>query len=172
MKTISLVVLLVSLLALVGGSTRADRSGPGAASDGVPATATPSPLGARAAIIARDGIPPTLTPTPSPTPSPTPDTRTALEICRDHPDRYNWRPYALAAGFPDWVLPELEGVIRVESTFDLCAINRTSGATCWIQQYPGGEEFLDPAVCMDQGFMKWEAGGRDFWQHWRQWWGR
>lgn len=95
----------------------------------------------------------------------------ARQICYQNPDRYEWRKYALAAGFPESVLPELEYIISTESGFDLCAVNREiSGATCWIQQTPGGDDFFDPTTCMAQGYYKWVAGGRDFWQHWYQWW--
>lgn len=94
----------------------------------------------------------------------------ARQKCYAREDRYDWRSYALAAGFPESVLPELEYVVSKESGGDLCAVNVSSGATCWIQQFPGGDAFLDPSTCMAQGYAKWVAGGHDFWQHWFQWW--
>jgi hypothetical protein len=97
-------------------------------------------------------------------------TSTWVGGCYDHPDRYNWQPYARAAGFPEWAMEELAYVIHVESRGDLCAVNSSSGATCWIQQYPGGTAFLDPVVCMAQGYAKWLDGGQAFERHWYRWW--
>jgi hypothetical protein len=91
----------------------------------------------------------------------------AMAACLVHPDRYNWRAYAAAY---DWPLDELANVIAHESTGDLCAVNASSGATCWIQQHPGGVAFLDPATCMAQGYSKWVSGGRSFYAHWYAWW--
>jgi hypothetical protein len=92
--------------------------------------------------------------------------------CANHPDRYNWQPYALAAGFPEWAMSELAVIISHESGGDLCAVNSSSGASCWIQQLPGGPQFFDPVRCMSQGYSKWVDGGQSFYRHWYQWWGR
>lgn len=95
----------------------------------------------------------------------------ALEQCRQNPDRYNWKAYALAAGFPaDVVNGEMEYVIQNESGGDLCARNPSSGAICWVQQISGEPKYLDPATCMAVGFAKWVDGGRDFHKHWYRWW--
>lgn len=91
----------------------------------------------------------------------------AMAACLVHPDRYNWRAYAAAY---DWPLDELANVIAHESGGDLCAVNASSGATCWIQQHPGGAAFLDPATCMAQGYSKWVSGGRSFAAHWYAFW--
>ncbi len=162
-------VLALSLVIAVGstGAERGNEPGPPQTLE-APIPRAPLEFQSLPALV-REGIPPTVTVTPMPVPTATP---VPLEACKVHPDRYNWRPYAIAAGFPDWVLSELAGVIRIESRGDLCAINSSSGATCWIQQYPGGEAFLGPGTCMAQGFAKWKAGGQDFWQHWYQWWAR
>ena len=94
-------------------------------------------------------------------------TNPSLEECYNNPDRYNWRAYAAVY---DWPLDELAVVIDNESKGDLCAINPTSGAICWIQEISGSYAYLDPAACMAQGYSKWVSGGRSFWQHWYQWW--
>lgn len=125
------------------------------------------------------------TPTTAPTPVPTvrADARpgaalstniaAALEQCRQNPDRYNWKAYALAAGFPAHVVDgEMEYVIGHESGGDLCARNPSSGAICWVQQISGEAKYLDPATCMGIGFAKWVDGGRDFYKHWYRWWVR
>lgn len=130
---------------------------------------------------------------PEPEPAPQPVSAAALSphvealpalpplptACHDHPDRFNWQKYALAVGFPqDVVDGELAKIVQAESTGDLCAVNSSSGATCWIQQLPGGPQFFDPISCMSQGYSKWVDGGRNypdrspFWQHWYQWWER
>lgn len=96
----------------------------------------------------------------------------ALAQCREHPDRFNWRPYAIAVGFPEWVLDELAYVVQNESGGDLCARNPSSGAICWVQQISGEARFLDPATCMAIGYSKWVDGGRDFYKHWFRWWVR
>ena len=99
--------------------------------------------------------------------------KVAPQSCYDNPDRYNWQKYALLVGFPADVMPELQKIINVESGGgDLCAINQKSGASCWIQQLPGGEQFFDPYTCMSQGYAKWLDGGRSFYRHWYQWWGQ
>lgn len=100
---------------------------------------------------------------------PYPGDDAAIE-CAQHPDRFNWEPYALAAGFPEHVLPELAHVIQRESSGDLCAVNPSSGAICWIQQISGEDLYYDPAACMAIGYAKWVDGGYDFWRHWYQWW--
>jgi hypothetical protein len=94
-------------------------------------------------------------------------TVSSYEECLVHPDRYNWMAYAVQY---DWPLDELANVIQHESGGDLCAINPTSGATCWIQNHPGGAAFLDPQTCMAQGYGKWISGGRSFATHWYAFW--
>lgn len=138
---------------------------------------------------------PQIDPEPVPTPEPAPQPVSAAALsphvealpalpplpssCYDHPDRFNWQKYALAVGFPpDVVDGELAKIVQAESTGDLCAVNSSSGATCWIQQLPGGPQFFDPISCMSQGYSKWVDGARNypdrspFWQHWYQWWER
>jgi len=134
---------------------------------------------------------PTNTPTPLPTFTPTPVPPTATPVpyvpprvsaqgsapqpiatggCHGHPDRYNWQKYAYLVGFPEWVMPELAVIVRSESGGDLCAVNPSSGATCWIQQHPGGSQFFDPMLCMSQGYSKWLDGGQSFYRHWYAHW--
>lgn len=124
---------------------------------------------------------PTVRPTATPTPelvvvaqevSHPNELRVAPQSCYDNPDRYNWQKYALMVGFPEEVIPELTIIVNAESGGDLCAVNQGSGASCWIQQLPGGPQFFDPVTCMSQGYAKWLDGGRSFWRHWYQWWGR
>lgn len=130
---------------------------------------------------------PTATPTPEPTPVP-PTPKPAVvsaagsgtvqqlapllppSSCFDNPDRYEWQKYAALVGFPESAMEELAYVIKHESGGDLCAYNRSSGASCWIQQVPGAAQFFDPYTCMSQGYAKWVDGGRDFYRHWYQWW--
>lgn len=81
---------------------------------------------------------------------------TPLERCLSAPYRFNWYEYASAY---DWPLDQVEKIIITESGGDLCAINSSSGATCWIQQHPGGDAFLDPQTCMSQAYSKWVDGG-------------
>lgn len=95
--------------------------------------------------------------------------------CLARPDRYEWKRYALQAGFPDDVVNgEMEGIVGPESSNDLCAVNDVSGATCWVQQVYGGPQYLDPMTCMYAGYGKWDddndvigdgIGGFD--KHWR-----
>lgn len=100
--------------------------------------------------------------------------------CFDHPDRFDWKKYALIVGFPPEVVEsaEMAQIIQAESHGDLCAYNPSSGASCWIQQVPGGAQFFDPVTCMSQGYAKYLDGARNYpdrspwWQHWYQWWGR
>lgn len=92
----------------------------------------------------------------------------ALSACYENPDRYNWQKYAAQY---DWPMNQIAEVVRRESRGDLCAVNASSGAICWIQDISGSETYLDPANCMAQGYRKWVAGGRDFYAHWCRWWG-
>jgi hypothetical protein len=167
LKTALLGVVLLLIPLLGTGSTGATENG----SPDVPQTAQEAISPVTLPGITRGGLPPRPVVVPGLSyDQPEAPVLTPREVCEAHPDRYDWRPYALAAGFPEWVLPELAQVIHVESRGDLCAVNKSSGATCWIQQYPGGEEWLDPERCMAQGFYKWEAGGRSFEPHWYRWW--
>lgn len=86
--------------------------------------------------------------------------------CLHNPDRFNWRAYLP----PDMPVDESEAVIMAESGGDLCAVNPTSGASCWWQQHPGGAQYLDPAACMAAGHAKWLDGGGSFERHWYRFW--
>lgn len=134
------------------------------------------------------------TPTPTPTPTPVPPTPTPVPpmptpvpptpipqqesessnsyvACEDRSDRYDWKSYAIAAGFPPSVVHgEMENVVQKESGGDLCAVNPTSGATCWVQIHPGGSEYLDPMTCMREGYRKWKSDGGSFQTHWYNHW--
>lgn len=92
--------------------------------------------------------------------------------CLAREDRYDWRRYALQVGFPAEVVAgaEMGQLITAESGGDLCAVNDFSGATCWIQQYRGGPQFLDPVTCMSIGYAKWLDGGGSFQRHWYAHW--
>lgn len=144
----------------------------------------------REPILIPDASLPTyvVTPTPVPTlaapihslvtaaevapPQPLPAYSDAYTACLSNPERYNWEYWALVAGFPEYVIhsPEMQTLIHTESGGDLCAINRSSGAICWIQQYPGSDVFLDPLRCMQQGYSKW-APTQSFYDHWYKFWG-
>lgn len=91
----------------------------------------------------------------------------AYELCLVNPDRFNWQKYAAAYS---WPLDQVAQIVHTESGGDLCAVNASSGATCWIQQHPGGPAFFDPTVCMSQAYAKWVDGGDSWWRHWCRWW--
>jgi hypothetical protein len=90
-----------------------------------------------------------------------------LEKCYQNPDRYNWIKYASTY---DWPLDQVAFIVDLESKGDLCSINSSSGAICWIQQHPGDYIFLDPVLCMSQAYSKWVDGGGSWWRHWCRWW--
>jgi len=95
------------------------------------------------------------------------ETKPVYNTCYEHPDRFNWMKYAEKY---DWPLDELAYIIHNESGGDLCAINPTSGASCWIQQYPTYEGIFNPETCMYQGYKKWKDGNNSFKKHWYDWW--
>lgn len=181
-------LVLLAAAALVVACGRENEAPPVDRSIGV-RTATPSPTATvqqpdlnRVTEAFAMALPsPTPTPTLAP-PAPAPPSNVAAAAagfswandpaCLAHPDRFNWQKYALAAGFPEQVVSgeEMATVIRKESEGDLCAVNRTSGATCWIQQVPGGPQYFDPHACMSIGFAKWQDGGDSFERHWYRWW--
>lgn len=134
-------------------------------------TSTPVPVPTLAAPKAPQATAAEVAP-PKPLPSNSNSDSSAYTACLSNPERYNWEYWALVAGFPEYVIhsPEMQTLIHTESGGDLCAINRSSGAICWIQQYPGSDVFLDPLRCMQQGYSKW-APTQSFYDHWYKFWG-
>lgn len=161
-----------------GDSPLAQRNGtpgdrvvvPGVAANGAAPplpTVTPTPT----------TVPPTATATPVPPtpvpPTPVPEATTPPEAgdphaaCLEHPDRFNWEKYA---GAYDWPMGEVGEVIAHESGGDLCAINPSSGATCWFQIHPGGPGYLDPEACVAAAYAKWQSSGGSFADDWYRHW--
>lgn len=90
--------------------------------------------------------------------------------CMARWDRFDWEQYA--KGY-DWLLADAAYVAYAETggTFDLCSVNRSSGATCWFQLLSGTDEgiqrgYLDPRACVEGAYRKWVDGGGDFTRHW------
>ena len=96
----------------------------------------------------------------------TPSTVANNSNCYDNPDRFNWIKYA---EIYDWPLDEGANVVKAESGGDLCAINSSSGASCWWQIYPPPSDVLDPARCTYYAYVKW-SDGRNFYNHWYKFW--
>jgi len=146
--------------AVVSAGTYAPRRyvAPGAASDGVAPTATPSPS-------------PTATPTPVPptaapaaTPIPVIVTSPAGSCGERNVEEWRWlvAPYA-------WDATEALGVIRHESRGDPCVYNFEGSGACGLFQHL-------PCACTDLqcqvnlAWAKYVDGGYSFWRHWYQWW--
>lgn len=98
----------------------------------------------------------------------------ADRACMARWDRFDWREYAVQ--YP-WPVEDVGYVVYVETagTMDLCSVNRSSGATCWLQLLSGDNEaiqrgYLNPRTCMDAAYAKWLDGGGDFARHWFNHW--
>ncbi|MDZ7727186.1 MAG: hypothetical protein U5Q44_02750 [Dehalococcoidia bacterium] len=142
---------------------------PGVAANGIPAaTPTPTPTTVPpTATPTPTTVPPTATPTPVPEATTPPETGDPYSACLEHPDRFNWEKYA---GAYDWPMGEAAEVVAHESSGDLCAINPSSGATCWFQIHPGGPEYLDPEACVAAAYAKWQNSGGSFAEDWYRYW--
>lgn len=98
--------------------------------------------------------------------------------CLARPDRHSvsemvWSR-SLEAGYEGgWTYADAMYVVAHEGGDDLCQFNTQGSGACGpFQLLTCPADGLTPEGQLNGAFAKWVDGGRDFWRHWFQWWGR